>query len=148
VPRRRGREPSVGLSLACFAAAALCYRIPAVPSVLAGAALDGVGSVWLAVGVMTAAQRYSPLALQGRVSAAVSMAITGPQTISIAAGTILISIVDYRVLLIGMAVLTGGCALVLLTRPRQTMVSSSDRAVLGTKNASAQVRTKMPADSQ
>jgi hypothetical protein len=77
-----------------------------------------------------------------------SMAITGPQTISIAAGTILISIVDYRVLLIGMAVLTGGCALVLLTRPRQTMVSSSDRAVLGTKNASAQVRTKMPADSQ
>jgi MFS family permease len=115
--RRAGEARTVGLSLACFAAAALCYRIPAVPSVLAGAALDGVGSVWLAVGVMTAAQRYSPLALQGRVSAAVSMAITGPQTISIAAGTILIGIVDYRVLLIAMAVLTGGCALVLLARP-------------------------------
>jgi MFS family permease len=146
--RRAGEGRTVGLSLACFAAAALCYRIPAVPSVLAGAALDGVGSVWLAVGVMTAAQRYSPLALQGRVSAAVSMAITGPQTISIAAGTILIAIVDYRVLLIAMAVLTGGCALVLLARPAQSMVSSSDRAVLGTKNASAQVRTRIPADSQ
>jgi hypothetical protein len=63
---------------------------------------------------MTAAQRYSPLALQGRVSAAVSMAITGPQTVSIAVGTVLVDIVDYRVLLIAMAILTGGCAFVLL----------------------------------
>ncbi|MBV9445095.1 MAG: hypothetical protein JO345_04255 [Streptosporangiaceae bacterium] len=86
--------------------------------------------MWLPVAVMTAAQRYSPLALQGRVNAAVLMAITGPQTISIAAGAVLISLVDYRVLLIVMAVLTGGCALALLTRPsaRRTIAARPVRA--------------------
>jgi MFS family permease len=118
--RRAGEARTVGLSLACFTLASVCYRLPAVPPVLAGAALDGIGSVWLSVGVMTAAQRHTPLPLQGRVNAAVLMAITGPQTISIAAGTILINLVDYRILLITMAIPTGSCALMLLTRPSNT----------------------------
>jgi MFS family permease len=115
--RRVGEARTVGLSLACFALAELCYAVPAVAAVLAGAVLDGIGAVWMTVGVATAAQRHSPPALQGRVTAVVFMAITGPQTVSIAAGTILISLVDYRVLLIAMAALAGGCALALLARP-------------------------------
>ena len=56
----------------------------------------GSAIVWAIVAIATAYQRRSPNHVQGRVSAAANMLFSVPQTISIAAGAALITIVDYR----------------------------------------------------
>jgi MFS family permease len=85
----------------------------------------------LVAAATTATQRYSPPRLQGRVNAAFMMAIITPQTVSIAAGTALISVVSYRLLLAIVAVAIGGCALVLLVRPAPEPADTEDRAAAG-----------------
>ncbi len=55
------------------------------------------GLVWAVVAIATAYQRRSPSHLQGRVSAAANMLFSVPQTISIALGAALITLIDYRV---------------------------------------------------
>ena len=115
--RRLGSARVVGLALAAFSLACSAYLSHSVTLCLAGAAGDGVGLVWLVAAATTATQRYSPPSLQGRVNAAFMMLILTPQTVSIAAGTLLISLVDYRLLLLLVILATGACALVLLIRP-------------------------------
>jgi hypothetical protein len=57
------------------------------------------------VGFTTVIQRHTPRPLIGRVSTAAETLVSGPQTISIAAGAALVSVMDYRLLL---AVVTAG----------------------------------------
>jgi MFS family permease len=115
--RRAGAARTVGLALGCFALGALVYQTSSLPLVLAGAALDGIGVVWLSVGLFTAMQQHTPPRLQGRVNAAATTLLITPQTLSIAAGAALISVVSYRLLLLAMAVIIGACAGWLLARP-------------------------------
>jgi MFS family permease len=115
--RRAGAARTVGLALGCFALAAVFCTTGSLPVVLAGAILDGTGVVWLTVGLATAMQKHTPPRLQGRVSAAATTLLITPQTLSIAAGAALISVVSYRLLLLVMAVIIGACAAWLLTRP-------------------------------
>ncbi len=115
--RRLGLARTVGLALAESALAAAAYLTDSILACLAGAVADGVGLVWLVAASGTAMQRYSPPRLQGRVSAAWTMLVLTPQTLSIAAGALLITVVNYRVLLLGIIVAVGGCGLVLLIRP-------------------------------
>jgi hypothetical protein len=65
---------------------------------------------------MTAIQVRTPLRLQGRVSSAADVFISTPQTISIAVGAVLISIVDYRLLVVVESAVVVLCAAYLLTR--------------------------------
>ena len=115
--RRLGSARVVGLALAASSLACVAYLSHSVTLCLAGAATDGIGLVWLVAAATTATQRYSPPSLQGRVDAAFMMLILTPQTLSIAAGTLLISLVDYRLLLLIVIAATGACALLLLVRP-------------------------------
>lgn len=115
--RRAGAARTVGLALGCFALGALVYQASSLPLVLAGAVLDGLGVVWLSVGLFTSMQRYSPPRLQGRVNAAATTLLITPQTLSIAAGAALISVLSYRLMLLVMAIVIGACALWLLARP-------------------------------
>jgi MFS family permease len=115
--RRIGAARVIGLGLASFALAALAYRTHSLALCLAGAAGDGIGLVWLVVGFSTAIGVHTPPRLQGRVSAAGTMLIMTPQTISIAAGAALISFVDYKLLLLVVSAVVGACALFLLIRP-------------------------------
>jgi MFS family permease len=117
VLRWLGSARVVGLALAGFSLASAALMTSSLPLCLAAAVGDGIGLVWLVAAAPTAPQRYSPPRLQGRVNAAFMMLIITPQTVSIAAGTALISVVDYRLLLAIVAVAIGGCALVLLIRP-------------------------------
>jgi uncharacterized membrane protein YfcA len=57
-------------------------------------------------------------ALLGRVDAALTMAITVPQTVSIALGAALVAVVDYRLLLATMAVVIVIAAAYLAGEPR------------------------------
>jgi MFS family permease len=115
--RRAGASKTVGLALGCFALAAVGWQTGPLPLVLAGAVLDGLGVVWLSVGLFTAMQEHTPPRLQGRVNAAATTLIITPQTLSIAAGAALISVVSYRLLLLVMAVIIGACAAWLLAHP-------------------------------
>jgi MFS family permease len=115
--RRLGSARVVGLSLAAFSLACVAYTTDSVALCLAGSALDGIGLVWLIAGSGTATQRFSPPRLQGRVTAAWTMLIQVPQTLSIAAGMVLVALVDYRLLLLAVIVATALCSVVLLARP-------------------------------
>jgi MFS family permease len=115
--RKTGPARMAGIALACFAVGSLAQRTSSLPLVLAASVCDGLGVVWLSVGLRTAAQVHTPPRLQGRVGAALSLFLTGPQTVSIAVGAALISVVSYRLMLLLMAVVIGGCAAVLLARP-------------------------------
>jgi hypothetical protein len=55
--------------------------------------------------------------LQGRVNAASTAMVITPQTVSIAIGAALISVISYRLLLFVMAAVISVCALWLLARP-------------------------------
>jgi uncharacterized membrane protein YfcA len=60
--------------------------------------------------------------MQGRVAAAANMLFSVPQTISIAVGAALITIIDYRVEIVAMAIVFLVAAVYLLTRPREDAI--------------------------
>jgi len=116
VLRRIGDVRSVGLGLGLFGAGDLLFVVPSLPVVLVGFTIAGIGISWAIVGFSTALQTRTPLAIQGRVSAASEISLTIAQTTSIATGAALSTLFDYRVLLVAMAVVVGVSAGYLLTR--------------------------------
>lgn len=85
-----------------------------LPVVLLGMALVGVSIVWFNVAAFTLIQRSTPTELLGRVDAALSVALMIPQAASIALGAALIAVLDYRLLLLAMAVVFVLCAVELI----------------------------------
>jgi MFS family permease len=114
--RRLGDLRTLGIGIVLFAVGDLLWLILSLPVVLVAMAIAGCGIVWAVVALSTAYQRRSPQDLQGRVAAASNMLFSVPQTISIAVGAALISLVDYRVEIVAMAVGTVISAAYLLTR--------------------------------
>jgi MFS family permease len=116
VLRRIGDVRTVGLGLGLFGSCALLLAVPSLPIVLVGFFVAGLGIVWAIVAFNTALQTRTPLAIQGRVSAAVDVSLSLAQTASIATGALLSTFVDYRVLLVALAAVVGGSAIYLVTR--------------------------------
>lgn len=115
--RRIGSARVTGLALAGFAAGCAGYLSGSVAVVLAFSVIDGGALLWLVAVSGTAIQRCTPPRLQGRAYAAWSAVVVTPQTVSIAVGTVLISYVSYRVLLLAIVAVIGLCAAYLLARP-------------------------------
>jgi MFS family permease len=105
-PIMRRTSERARLTLALLIAGGACLLlIPArLPAVLAAMGVLGLAIVWFNVGANTLIQRRTPAGLIGRVDAALTIALTVPQTVSIALGAALVAVVDYRVLLAVMAV--------------------------------------------
>ena len=114
---RLGTARMIGLALAGFALGSLAYLSDWTALVLAGAVADGAGLVWLVAVTGTAIQHYTPPRLQGRATAAWTMTVLTPQTVSIAAGAGLISYLSYRILLLAVIAVLGACAACVLARP-------------------------------
>jgi MFS family permease len=114
--RRFGEGRVAGLGLACFAAGVSLLILSNLAAAFAGFAIAGVGLAWAVIGFVTALQRLTPVHLVGRVSGTAGMAIGVPQTFSIALGAALITVVDWRLLLAIMGVVTLACGVYLLTR--------------------------------
>jgi MFS family permease len=114
--RRLGDTRLAGLGLIGFAVGDGMFLVPNLAAILMGFALAGVGIAWLIVSFATSMQLRTPLAIQGRVSAAASISISVPQTLSIAVGAGLSTLVDYRVLVAAMFVVTAVCGLWLSSR--------------------------------
>jgi MFS family permease len=104
IMRRTSERALVALALLGSAAACLLLIPSWLPVVMAAMGLLGLSIVWVNVGAITLIQRRTPARLLGRVDAALTIAITVPQTISIALGAALVALVDYRFLLAAMAV--------------------------------------------
>ncbi|MGH3373503.1 MAG: MFS transporter [Pseudonocardiaceae bacterium] len=121
---RSGELAATATGLAAFGLGDGLCIFAWLPSVLAGRILSGFGLSVMFVGLTTVIQRRTPAPLLGRVSLAAETLTSGPQTISIAAGAMLVSVVNYRLLfamvtagmLIGATYLWNGRR---LTRPLQ-----------------------------
>jgi MFS family permease len=122
--RRIGDVWLVGIGMLLFAFGDLTFVSSTLPLILAGIAVAGAGVSWLIVGIATALQLRTPLRLQGRVSSAADLLISTPQTISIAAGAALITLVDYRVLVLAEAAAVLLCGAYLLSRRRVPIPSA------------------------
>jgi MFS family permease len=116
VMRRIGDVRLVGLGMGLFAVGELSFVSHSLPLVLAGIACAGAGIAWLIVGYITAIQMRTPLRLQGRVLSASDTLVNTPQTISIALGALLTTLIDYRILVVLMAVVTALAGGFLLSR--------------------------------
>jgi Na+/melibiose symporter-like transporter len=123
VLRRIGEVRLVGIGLALFALADLCLVVPSLGIVLAAGPVAGVGVAWAIVGFSTALQTRTPLAIQGRVSAAADLQLSLAQTTSIGTGALLSTFVDFRILFAVMAAVVLTSSGYLLTR-RETPASS------------------------
>jgi MFS family permease len=116
VMRRIGDVKLVGLGMGLFAVGELSFVSHSLPLVLAGIACAGAGIAWLIVGYITAIQMRTPLRLQGRVLSASDTLVNTPQTISIALGALLTTLIDYRILVVLMSVVTAMAGAFLLSR--------------------------------
>ncbi len=114
--RRIGDVRVTGLGLVLFAVACFGFLSPSLEGVLPSVVVFGAGIAWVVVAAATAYQRRTPQVLQGRVSAASNMLFSVPQTVSIATGAALITLIDYRIEIVIMALVTLAAAAYLLTR--------------------------------
>jgi len=128
--RHLGDVKLVGLGMGLFAMGELSFVSHSLPLVLAGIAVAGAGIAWFIVGYATAIQVRTPLRLQGRVLSASDTLVSTPQTISIALGAALIGVLDYRLLVVIMAVVTIACGAYLLTRgPEPEPIAAEEPAL-------------------
>ena len=116
VLRRHGESRAAGFGMTIFALGALLMADSALPIVVAGKVLFGLGLPWIIVALLTLLQRSTPSHLQGRAYAATELALTAPQTLSIALGAALVALVDYRIALLVQAFTVGAAGVYLLTR--------------------------------
>jgi MFS family permease len=114
--RRFGDVRLVGIGMALFALGDLSFVSTSVAIVLVGFAVAGFGIAWLIVGFATSVQLRTPARLQGRVASAASTMVSTPQTVSIALGAALVTLFDYRALVVVMTVVVVACGVYLLTR--------------------------------
>lgn len=127
VLRRLGESVLAGLGMVLLAAGSALLIVPSMPVVIAGGVVLGASLSWLLVGSNTLLQRRTPDRLQGRVFAAVDLATSTPQTVSIAAGAALIAVVPYGALLGAVAVVSAGAGLALLRGERRDQAKAMGR---------------------
>ena len=110
-----------GLALAGlldFAVGSLLRATGDLPLALAGTLVLGFALPWAFLAVLNTAQRETPDELQGRVSAAVTIALFGPQAPLQALGSAAITVVGFSQIYIASAIATLAVAAWLATRPR------------------------------
>jgi MFS family permease len=117
--KRLGDVRMAGIGIFVFGVGDAFLLVPRVGAIAGAAAVAGLGVVWAIVAISTAYQRRSPSHLQGRVSAAASMLFSVPQTISIAVGAVLITVIDYRIEIVFVTAAVLLAATYLLTRRRE-----------------------------
>jgi hypothetical protein len=97
VVRRLGEVAATvaGLTTMAFSTAVVALA-PNMTVVFAGVVFLGVAIPWTFVAFTTLMQRRSPGHLIGRVSATVDVLLSTPQAVSLAVGSLLVSLLDYR----------------------------------------------------
>lgn len=120
--RHFGDVRLVGWGMVLFAVGDASFAFSSLPIVGAGIIVAGFAISWFIVGFSTSIQLRTPQRLQGRVASAANTIVGTPQTIGIALGAILISFLDYRVLVAVMFAAVSACGAYLLTRRPDAVV--------------------------
>ncbi len=107
---RRGELFAIGTGIGLYGVAVLCWVIPAETVVLGAMTVAGAGLTLEGVARTTLVQRRSPAHLVGRVSTALESLTGFTQLLSLLGGAVLVSLVDYRLLLavVGLTVCGAG----------------------------------------
>lgn len=131
--KRLSEAQLTALALACGAAGVLLLTLPSIVPVVIGLVLAGFAGPWILVAAVTAIQRRTPAAVLGRVSGAFGLSLGVPQVVSVGLGAALIAELDYRLLLLIVAVVVGTAAAFLLSRPavRRSASQSHQQLVEG-----------------
>lgn len=127
--RRLGDVWLCGIGLLAFAIGDAAFASSSLTLVFVGFFIAGVGVAWVIVGFGTAVQLRTPGRLQGRVASAAETLIAGPQTLSIALGALLVSVIDYRMLVAIMSTIVALCAAYLLTRGPEPVAMEEPEAL-------------------
>jgi MFS family permease len=140
---KRMPEPVLlAMGLACVTLAMLALTVPNLAAVLAGMVVAGFVSPWLNVAAVTAFQRRTPPAMMGRVFGVFGLALTIPQAASIGIGAALITVVNYRVLLVVVAVAAAAAGVFVIGQP-----GIRRRAVPGTAGPDVVASDSVAADA-
>jgi MFS family permease len=123
--RRVGDLRLVGLGLALFGLGDSLLITASLPVIVVGAIVAGAGLPWAIVAFGTALQQRTPTNLQGRVFSAADAMVGTPQIISIALGAAVSTLVDYRLLLAMVSLVTVACAVILFSAPAETRLPAS-----------------------
>jgi MFS family permease len=118
--RRIGDVRLSALGLTLFAFASFGFLTPSLVGVVPSVIVFGAGVAWVVIAAMTAYQRRSPQEIQGRVAAATNMLFSLPQTMSIALGAALVTLIDYRIEIVVMGFVTLVASAYLFTRDAET----------------------------
>jgi MFS family permease len=136
VMKRLGEVAIIAVGLLLIGAGCLLMTMGMLALVTAGEAVLGLAVIWINVAAITLIQRRTPTELMGRVDAALTLASTGPQAISVAVGAALITAVSYRLLLVAVAVMMViACAYWLV---------GQDRAAAGAEQQDLAARAAVP----
>ncbi|HET6215182.1 MAG TPA: MFS transporter, partial [Micromonosporaceae bacterium] len=128
VVRAVGELVALALGVLGFGLGCLGFSHPNLPLGIAAMGVAGVGLPIATVGFQTLLQRLTPAELIGRVSATADALISGPQAASIAIGAVLVTVVDYRLLLAAMGVTLVAVAGYLWTGRRLVAAAASGGA--------------------
>ncbi|WP_439673760.1 MFS transporter [Embleya sp. MST-111070] len=109
--RRLGAKGFAVLGLVLFAIAVGLRALPWLPAVAAGSVLNGFGLPAVHVAAMTVLQRETPTHLVGRVAATAGTIMFAPTAFAVLGVAGLLVVVDYRLILLGAAVLGVAVAL-------------------------------------
>lgn len=94
--RRIGEVNYLGITLGSVAVGLAMLTIASLPVIVVGLLIVGFGLAGHLVAYMTLIQRKTPEHLQGRVFSAAEAILTIPYALSMGAGIVLISVMDYR----------------------------------------------------
>ena len=134
------KAAAIGMALVAIGSA-LCVDAQ-LAVIVTGIAILGLGVPWLVVALFTAVQRFTPMPLQGRVFSATDTMTSTPQTMSIALGASLSTLVPYRILLCIVAAVIASCSAYLATRQQPDIDRDAGlKTVPGAAEAAARART-------
>ena len=129
VIRRLGEVGGCVVGLVLLAVAMLgMSTAPALWIALAWTIPFGAALPVLMVGYMTLLQKRTPRRLMGRVSTAAEVVLATPQSISLAIGSLLVVLLDWRVIFVIMAVVTGIAALYIAVMLRDQLTAAGRSA--------------------
>lgn len=108
--RAVGEIGAAGAGVLLLGAVSFTFVYPSLLLGVPAIVLAGVAIPVSLVGYVTLLQRMTPPPLMGRVTAATDMLVSAPQALSIAAGALLVSMVDFRLLFVvmGLGITTAG----------------------------------------
>ncbi|MFJ5827553.1 MFS transporter [Streptomyces microflavus] len=113
--RRMPERVFAAAGIMLFAMGVALRVVPSVPVVLLARAMIGAGLPCVLIAAMTAVQRETSGQLVGRVAATVNTPLFAPHAIALAAGAVLLALVDHRALLLAAgtaaAIAAVGCLL-------------------------------------